>query len=94
MIYRVMLNGERIIVNFAEGESICGFVKNEYVWAYSEEKAIAEAEKHVLSQLSANPAIRLFADSGVSFQVDEVEAGVAPWKLLTNEGFIFYKLVS
>ncbi len=92
MIYRITLSGEKILVKLDDGESLCGFVKNEYVWASSKEKAILKAKERIQSALSANPAVRILNDVGITFNVDEVEAGVAPWKLLSGEGFVFYKL--
>jgi hypothetical protein len=90
--FRVMLNGGKFMLHL-EGENIlCGFVKNKYIWAASEAKAIDKAKQRVLSKLSKNSAIRPLNGLPILIEIEEVESGVALWKPLSNESFLFYKL--
>ena len=87
-----MLNGAKFVMQLENENVPCGFVKNEYIWAASEAEAIGKAKQRVLSRLSENPSIHTLNDVPISIDSEEVESGIPLWKLLSNEGFIFYKL--
>mgnify|MGYP006952624008 CR=1 FL=1 len=91
-VFRVMLNGARCVMQSGDEDVPCGFVKNEYVWAASESEAIEKAKQSVLSKLGKNSAIHTLSDLPILLEAEEVESRVAIWKLLSNEGFIFYKV--
>lgn len=91
-VFRVMLNGREVLMRSEEGDVLCGFIKNEYVLGRSEGEAVDKAKGVLLERLRRNPAIRDWDNSPITFSLEEVERGVAPWKLFSNEGFIFYKI--
>lgn len=89
-VFRVMLSGRKVVLKTEDGDSVCGFVRNEYVRASSEHEAIELAKKRVMERISTNEAISILADSPIELTVDEVESRVPIWKLIVNESFIFF----
>ena len=90
--FRVTITGTKIIMKTEEGEEALGFIRNEYVWADTEETAITKAKKKVLSRLSEKKGITQLADCPLELVVDEIERGIPIWKLTSNESFIFFDL--
>jgi len=90
MAFKISVCGQNVLMMTDNDEVCCGFVKNEYVWARTEQEAITRAKNKVLAKLVKNPAIHLNA-AAFNLEVDEIEAGVAWWKPMTNESFIFYR---
>lgn len=90
--FRITFAGAKVVMRVDGEDTPCGLIKNEYVWAKTESEAIEKAKEHLLSRLVNNPAIHQLGDSPISLNVEEVETGIPLWKLLSNEGFVFYKL--
>ena len=89
-VFRVMLSGKKISLKTDDGDSVCGFVRNEYVRATSEQAAVERAKKKVMERVAGNEAISLLADFPLELTVDEVESHVPFWKLAVNDSFIFF----
>lgn len=89
-IYRVMLSGSKVILRSDTGREICGFVRNEYVKAASEDLAIERAKAKALERVAETHGIELIEGAPLQLTVDEVEKGVSAWKLMRNESFVFF----
>ncbi|MBX3588697.1 MAG: hypothetical protein KF796_18860 [Ramlibacter sp.] len=70
-----------------------GFYRNEYVAAWSEEKAIAAAKAKALRKFSGRSA-EMIEGRPMTLKVEEITQGVPPWRLLRNEGFILFPVDS
>ncbi|KQV59054.1 MULTISPECIES: hypothetical protein [unclassified Duganella] len=83
--YCVQLLGEPFLL---DGEEF-GFYRNEYVLALSEERAIDVAKIKTMKRLES--VMPQFID-GQPFvlKVESIKTGMQPWRLLRNEGFLFF----
>ena len=54
-VFRVMLSGRTVILQSESGGDSCGFVRNEYVWASTEELAISKAKEKTVNRLREKP---------------------------------------
>lgn len=72
------------------GDSVYGFVRNEYVYASTRQSAVEKAKLKVEKRIGANEAIALLADCPLDLTVDEVASGIPFWKLAVNESFVFF----
>lgn len=89
-VFRVCVNGENFINSFEGNEIRCGFMKNEYVWAANKENAAAIARARVEKRIQQHPSLKELADIGAVLKVESIESGFSPFRLIQDEGFIFY----
>lgn len=89
-VYRVQLAGQNIKIRIDGSEVLCGFVKNEYVRAFTEKAAIEKAMRRVLVKLEKNRNVHFIDESSLQLSIDEIESGVSLWKLIKDEGFVFF----
>jgi hypothetical protein len=89
-VFRVMLSGRTVILQSESGGDSCGFVRNEYVWASTEELAISKAKEKTVNRLREKPGVVLLSDSPLELTVDEIERDVPLWKLGVSESFVFF----
>ncbi len=88
-VFCIQLVGEPLLLN--EGAQEVGFYRNEYVLAQSEERAIAAAKAKAMKRLERKAA-RFIEGKPFALKVESVKLGMPPWRLLRNEGFLFFPL--
>lgn len=87
----VLLVGEPLLL---EGEAKeFGFYRNEYVASSSEERAVAAAKANTMKRLERKGA-RFIDGKPLTLKAENVKPGMPPWRLLRNEGFLFFPLDS
>lgn len=88
-MFHVRCSGEPVIVDISGNPTQVGFEKNEYVWACNEVQACRLAVSNVMKKLKK---INLKEDEGETFvpRIAFVNKSMAYWKVLRNEGFVFY----
>ena len=89
-IYKVCLRGDGLRVLEEGGEVTWGFFKNEYIRAPDIRSATAIAKARVKRALSVNSAVQKDSIEDILFTIEGVDSGVSVWRLLNNEGFVFY----
>lgn len=89
--FRVTLRAEGLRVAFDGAETLCGFYKNEYVWARDSQDAIKKARAIVETALRRNSAVNQEDVGALQLDVDEVEV-LGLLGLLQRQGFVFYPL--
>lgn len=89
-VFRVSVAGNNLRMLVDGKEQVCGFYKNEYVRASSSTAAEEIAKERVRQAVLRNPAIKCEHAERVLMRVDEIESGQGVWKLLRDEGFVFY----
>lgn len=90
-VFRVYLVGEPLLL--AEGLQELGFYRNEYVASSSEGRAIAAAKVKTMERLGSQ-GVKFIDGRPLVLRVEEVEGGMPLWRLLRNEGFIFFDVNS
>jgi hypothetical protein len=92
--FHVMLGNSRIELTIDGRTFSGGFVRNEYVWAFSKAGAVAKAMARVARKAGALQQKGAIATAGpLELEVDEVNWPVAPWKTLRDEGFVFFEVI-
>jgi hypothetical protein len=86
-VFCIQLVGEPLILS--EGTEEVGFYRNEYVVAQSEEDAIAAAKRKAMKRLKRKAA-RFVEGKPFTLKVERVKLGMPFWRLLRNEGFLFF----
>ena len=89
-VFRVRVNGENLVGVFDGKDIPCGFIKNEYVWARDEPEAREKALALVHQKIDRHPSLRRRVDIEMKIEIEEVESGFTPLRLLKEEGFVFY----
>ena len=89
-VFRVRVSGDNFINTFDGKDIRCGFVKNEYVWAHDETEAATKAERQIRQKIREHPSMRTLADIEAKIEIEKIESGFSPLRLLQNEGFIFH----
>ena len=84
-VYCVLLVGEPLLLDGGE----FGFYRNEYVVARSDVRAIDAAKAKAMKRLERS-ATKFVEGKPFSLKVENIKAGMPPWRLLRNEGFIFF----
>jgi hypothetical protein len=87
-VFCVLLVGEPLLLE--GGTKEFGFYRNEYVASLSEEQAIAAAKAKTMKRLERKAAAKQIGGKPLTLRVEKVKPGVPPWRLLRNEGFIFF----
>jgi hypothetical protein len=72
------------------GLAISGFVKNQYVLAATENQAKTRAIDRVRARLQGQGDAVGLAIGSVSIKVDAVARSLKYWKLVQQEGFVFF----
>jgi hypothetical protein len=88
-IYCVQLVGEPFLLKRDGTKVEFGFFHNEYVAAWSEERAVAAAKVKTLRKF-ADRSAEMIEGRPMTLKVEEITSGVPPWRLLRNEGFILF----
>jgi hypothetical protein len=93
-LFRVLVEAEGFWLRSDEGpDTLHRLFRNVFVRASTEEMAKTIAVRHVLSDISQRPQLSALASlTEADFRVDEAEPSWRYWKLLRQEGFIFYPL--
>ena len=89
-MYCVLLLGERFLLKTEEGFVPHGFYRNEYVFAFSREKAVSRAIERAKKKLQKND-MALIEGEPLRIVVEEVKLGMPIWRLFRDEGFIFFR---
>jgi hypothetical protein len=90
-VFRVFLLGEPLAL---EGDSrALGFYRNEYVVAFSEEQAVTAAKAKTMRRLESKGA-KFIDGKPFVLRVEKVDGSMPPWRLLRNEGFVFFDVDS
>ena len=92
-VFRVTIRAEGLRIALNGVETLCGFYKNEYVWARSSEDAIYKARTNVQAGLRSNDAANQTDIDSLRLDVDEVEV-LGVLGLLQRQGFVFYPLAA
>lgn len=92
-VYCVQLVGEPFLLERDGTKVEYGFYRNEYVAAWSEERAIAAAKAKALRRFAERSA-EMVEGRPMTLKVEEITPGVPPWRLLRNEGFILFPVDS
>jgi len=90
-IYCVFLIGEPLLLDDKTQEF--GFYRNEYVVSLSEDRAVAAAKIRTMKRLK-HKEVRFIDGKPLTLKVEKIELGMPPWRLLRNEGFIFFPMDS
>jgi hypothetical protein len=86
-VFCIFLVGEPLL---REGDTEeFGFYRNEYVAASSEERAVAAAMAKTMKRLERK-ATRFVEGKPFTLKVEDIKPGMPPWRLLRNEGFLFF----
>lgn len=88
-VYCVMVVGEPFLRGDEKKEF--GFYRNEYVLAFSDDKAIALAKSRALKRLERK-GVEFIKDKPFSLKVENIKSGFSPLWLLRNEGFLFFPI--
>lgn len=88
-MFCIQLVGEPLLLS--EGAQEVGFYRNEYVMAQSEECAIAAAKTKAMRRLERRSA-RFIEGKPFTLKVESVKQGMPPWRLLRNEGVLFFPI--
>lgn len=90
-LYRVTMTGCGLKLRMEDGAAIeVGFVKNEFVVAESEDNACSRATTQVQLRLQRQAREGGLVLMDVDVKVDEVVRSLKFWKLVQQEGFIFF----
>lgn len=90
MIYHVMLSACGFDLDIGGECRAGGLVKNEYMWAHSDEEAIELARARITNSLSGQPMVSKVDPSELVFEVEELHSGWDLRWLLRREGFAFH----
>ena len=88
-VYQVMVHGLRLRGTFDGKEIVCGFFKNEFVWARDRNQAIAKAKANVASSLLRQATIRQDGLTALTLEIEEVGENLPLYSLLRKQGFVF-----
>ncbi|MBI3560971.1 MAG: hypothetical protein HY080_04560 [Gammaproteobacteria bacterium] len=91
-VFKIMFSVYNIILKIEDGDLACGFVKNEYVLAKNKTEAVKKASKNVRKRISLHPKINIDPGSALELRIDDIVAGVSPWKLRNKESFLFFPM--
>lgn len=91
-VYRIQIKGEPLVLSLEGQDTLCGFVKNEYVWATDSSVAQAKASKRLKSRIAQMRGSAPGQVTEPSLKVEDVEEGFSLLKLLSAEGFVFYRI--
>lgn len=91
-VYCVRLIGERFSLLQKDSKTEFGFFHNEYVLAFSKEKAIGIAKIKTLQKLKKKKDVLGVEEKSFEIRVDEVNKARSIFRLLREEGFIFYEV--
>lgn len=86
-VFCVFLVGEPLLLGDETKE--LGFYRNEYVASSSSERAIAKAKAKTMERLARKGA-KFIEERPFTLQVENVKPGMPLWRLLRNEGFLFF----
>ena len=90
-LYRVTMTGLGLKLRMEDGAAVdVGFVKNEFVVAESEDNACSRATAQVKLKLQQQAHEGGLVLMDVDVKVDEVVRSLKFWKLVQQEGFIFF----
>jgi hypothetical protein len=90
-VYCILLNGEPFLLERDGKKYKYGFHRNEYVLSQTEDKAVAVAKERALKKLSQKTYEGIPGEP-IELKVIDIKTGMPIWRLLRNEGFIFYGL--
>ena len=86
-VFCVLLVGEPLLLGGDPKE--LGFYRNEYVASSSSERAIAKAKAKTMERF-ARMGAKFIEGKPFALQVENVKPGMPLWRLLRNEGFLFF----
>ena len=90
-LFRVTLSGHGLQLRMENAAPTdVGFVKNEYVLAESANEARKRAIEHVRSELQQQSDAGGLVLTRVGLEIDEVVHSMKFWKLIHQEGFVFF----
>lgn len=90
-LFRVTMTGHGLQLRMENAAPVdAGFVKNEFVLAESEDEASRRAIEQVREQLQQQAEAGGLVLKGVGIEVDEVARSMKFWKLVQQEGFVFF----
>lgn len=90
-LFRVTMTGHGVQLQMENAAPVdAGFVKNEYVHAESENEATKRAVEQVRSQLQKQADAGGLVLKDVGIEVNEVARSMKFWKLVQQEGFVFF----
>ncbi|WP_395687810.1 hypothetical protein [Caenimonas koreensis] len=92
-VYCVQLVGEPFLLDQDGAKVEFGFYRNEYVAAWSEERAIAAAKARTLEKFSSR-STEMIEGRPMTLKVEKVTSKLSPLRLFENEGFLLFPVDS
>ena len=90
-VFQVTLKGSGLRASFSDDEILCGFFKNEFVWAKNRQAAVGKARTNVLTALRRRRTVNQADIPRLEISVEEVQT-CGFLSLLRSPGFVFHPL--
>lgn len=91
-LFWVKINAEPLHVKFDGVEELCGFYKNEYVFAHDPNSAKTRAAERVALDLKSRAEVRATDLDRMNVKAEAVVPTWRLWKILFPGGYIFYSM--